>query len=386
MTANEQPGGARPPWSDRFWAAGLVAVVWLLVQAALFVQGGIRSGGDTGRYLEGAEALLRGAWPSGKAASYLGYDAFVTLFMGSGLGRMGIVAAQVALSGLAAFALYRLAARLYEPRAGLLAALCYVAYPPIQRWNFYILTDSLFVSSAVVSAWLVVRARGLWGWVAAGLAVLGASAVRPHGLGLLVAATAYGGWTLWRTRRHVLLGVLGAVVVAAAPGVLAVAGRALAREHLLEHYVRGTVVWGYDALNRPLPAAPPQAAAPGTNPLVGLVAFAAERPGHVARLAALRLGYEYFQVRPYYSPRHNAALLATLLPAYLLALGGLARRVSDPPARAYLLAIVLAQSLAVALTFADWDGRHLAVVLPFAFLFAGAGLSSVLERMHGAGV
>jgi hypothetical protein len=57
-----------------------MAAVWALVQAVLFGRLGVRAGGDTGRYLDAAEALLRGEWPAaGKAGSYLGYDLFVAV-------------------------------------------------------------------------------------------------------------------------------------------------------------------------------------------------------------------------------------------------------------------------------------------------------------------
>lgn len=106
-----------------------IAAVWLAVQILLLARNGIRTGGDTGRYLGAADALLRGAWPVDKATSYLGYDAFVALFRGGGLGSAGIVAAQIALSGIAAFCLYRLARRMYGARTGMRAPRCHDSHP-----------------------------------------------------------------------------------------------------------------------------------------------------------------------------------------------------------------------------------------------------------------
>jgi hypothetical protein len=90
-------------------------------------------------------------------------------------------------------------------------------------------------------------------------------------------------------------------------------------------------------------------------------------------------------MRPTYSAIHNAFLVATLLPVYALALRGVRRTTTASAARVLLIAVVLFQSLAIALTFADWDGRHLLLILPFVFVFAAAGLSDLWGRVMARG-
>jgi hypothetical protein len=359
----------------------VLAATWLLAQG-LLGRRGIRLGGDSGRYLEAAALLVRGEWPRDRAASYLGYELFLAIFTGSGLGLPGVVTAQVVLSGIAAYGLYRLASRLYDARTGWLAALLYVAYPEIQVWNFYVLTDSVFVSMVVVSVSLLSTTHGAWRRGGALLVTLVASTVRPHGVILLPAVTAYGAWTLLRTRSYVRLGALALLMAAVAPAALGILGRRLGHEHLVEQYARGTVIWEYSGLTVPGDLSPRVAAT--TNPFLQVLAFAWEHPARLGRLALLRLGFEYLHVRPYYSWRHNAFLLATLLPAYALALLGLRRQAAVPGVRVLLLSVIAFQSLAIALTFADWDGRHLLPILPFVFVFAAAGWWPLWERGLGA--
>ncbi|MDZ7841055.1 MAG: hypothetical protein U5R46_09610 [Gammaproteobacteria bacterium] len=74
-------------------------IAWLALQILLLSQEGIRYGNDSPRYIEAAEALLAGRLQAGKAISYLGYDAFVALFLGIGLGPPAIIIAQIENDG-----------------------------------------------------------------------------------------------------------------------------------------------------------------------------------------------------------------------------------------------------------------------------------------------
>jgi 4-amino-4-deoxy-L-arabinose transferase-like glycosyltransferase len=373
------PGSHRlPPW---VWAVWTVA--WLAVQTGLFVRLGVRLGGDSGRYLAGAEALRSWGWPTGMAAGYPGYEFLVALFLGAGLGPAGVVAGQVALSGVAAYALYRVATRLYGRRVGALAALLYAINPVVQSWTFYILTESAFVSLAILSACLWTEAGTLGKRAAAGAVLLLASVIRPNGVVLPLAAGISALWSLRRTPRPALRAALVAAVILVLAARVAMTGEIKRQVSPIEHYVRGTIIWGYPPLTLPLPGPlPPRVA---MEPDLGrqIPAVAAAYPAHFLRLASWKIGYEYLQVRPYYSAAHNGFLLATLLPAYALAAWGVTRRADDPPARAFLAAVVVGQTGLIGLTFADWDGRHLLVILPIVLLFAAAGTWDLVDRIAG---
>jgi hypothetical protein len=349
------------------------AAAWLSVQTALLLLHGVRLGGDSGRYLAGAEALRRHEWPPGMAAGYLGYDLFVALFLRAGQGTAGVVAGQVALSGVAAYALYWLAARLYGRRVGALAALLYALHPAVQAWNFYILTESVFVSLAIVSACLWTGAGTPGKQAAAGAVLLLASLVRPNGFVLPLAAGISAVWSFRRAPRAALQGALVATAILVLAAGVAMTSGVKEEVSPIEHYARGTIIWGYAPLALPLPGPLPARVAAEPDLALQVLAVAAADPAHFLRLAGWKVAYEYLQVRPFYSALHNGLLLATLLPVYALAGWGVTRRPADPAAGAFLAAVVVGQTGLVGLTYADWDGRHLLVILPIAFLFAAAG-------------
>lgn len=363
---------------------GSVALAWLILQAVFLLSMGVRRGGDSGRYLGAAADLLDGRLPAGKAASYLGYDAFVAMFLWTGLGPPAIVVAQMALSAIAGWCLYRIGATVYGPRAGLIAAALYLLYPSLQMWNVYLLTESVFVSSVVISVFMLATARGAAGGAAALVAVAFATLVRPHGVVLPIAALVFlFARLLWEGRRAAAWTmVLGAACLV--PLAYVLVGRMLAFEHPLDHFLSGTVIWGVEALRLDPPAGADAGPWPA-NPIAQIVLFALHEPVHFAKLAGAKLFWFLARTRPYYSDLHNMFIAITMVPLYVLAVGGLFVRPDRPPARWLLLAVWVLPAFVVALTFADWDSRHSLVTLPVVFVFAAAACVGIVDAVRGRG-
>jgi 4-amino-4-deoxy-L-arabinose transferase-like glycosyltransferase len=306
------------------------------------------------------------------------YNLFLAAAFGLGLGTAGVVLVQCLISGVAAWRLYRLAASLYDHRVGILAALFYVTCPELQVWNLYILTESLFVSLTIVALSLLASAERPGDWVAAGVVTFGAAMVRPHGLALLGAAAAFGFVALWRAGLGGGRLTVGAVVGGVA--VAAVVGRAIHPwVRVSAQYRRGAVIWGYPALAKPLPDLVLPSGMAG-HPVSEFLGVLVTHPRRVVSLGLRRVGYEWLHVRPFYSMAHNALIAATLFPLYLLAAWGVTRQPRRPGTRVLLLGLLALQTLFVALSFADWDGRHLLVMLPAVFVFAAAGAIDTFDR------
>jgi hypothetical protein len=290
-----------------------------------------------------------------------------------------VVAAQALLSLVAAAAMWRLGQVLFDTRAGVAAAAVFLLYPDIQRWNMYVLTESLFISAIVISVYLVVTAASWPRIGAAVLAVVFTATVRPNGFVVAAAALVYALYVLWRARRFKTLGALVALLAVVLPLAAGLIGTMSGKEHVLDHYRQGTVVWGY-----PEGGIGPEAETDSCNDAGGslgqLICYATERPGRFARLVIVKLGGFFLHTRPFYSDAHNAFSLATLLPAYALAVLGMVRA-GGHGSRWLLPALIVAfQAGIVALSFADWDGRHLDAVLPLIFLLACGGLSWLVAR------
>jgi 4-amino-4-deoxy-L-arabinose transferase-like glycosyltransferase len=363
---------------------GVPALVALgvAVQIVLFAVGGVRFGGDTARYLGAARALLAGHWPVGKANSYLGYDFFVAAITGVGLGPTAVVIIQAAIAVIAGYCLYLLGRRFYGHRAGLLAGALYFVYVDVQRWNFFVLTDSLFASVLVIMVYLVIRAdRWLW-WAVALFAAGFALTLRPNGVIVPAALGLYLLYGLWRRGAYrTLFAVLGVIAVVTVLGLNFV-NTMSSRQYLPQQYLKGTVIWDYPQAAVKLDGEPPDCSEGGA--LRQIACFITERPGYFLELGATRLAYFFGHSRPFYSWLHNVLLWVTLFPIYVLAVIGLVRRERGRWRRLLPAAVIGFQAIVAMLTFVDWDGRHLMAVLPLVFLLAGGGADRVWRGIRPA--
>lgn len=354
--------------ADRFRLRGLEAVtVWGpgLLMAAWVAARGPRFGGDTSRYLDGADRLLAGTHLVGKQAAYTGYIAVVAVARRVG-GLSLVVALQLAVALALAWSARQLARELGATTLALAVPAYVLLQPEIATWHGYILADSLYTSAVVVVTWLLVRSRGRAGVHAAiaMAATLLAATIHPSGWTLPPLAAAY--LVLARTRTAAARAAgIAAVAVGSALLLLLVPVVAAGIEEEAPAVVlrRGEVVYGYEGLRLAVPSE-----GSGTG-IEAIAHYCARHPGACARVSAARVVVEVGHVRPYYSTAHNIVIVATIWPVYLLAGVALVRRRRQP--LVWLLAAVVVAHLGlVAATWADYDGRFLVHILPVVVVLA----------------
>lgn len=354
-----------------------------LVAAVAFVSSGIRLGGDTGRYTEGAEALLSGHGVSGKALAYSGYVAVVAAMDVVGLGLEGVVFLQLVLAGIAAFAIYLIARDVAGPVAGVAAVLLLALETEHAVWHSYILTDSVYMSLLPIAALLVHRAaeRGSW-WYGAALVVLAALAsVRPNGWVVAAAALVY--WIVRSRASSVVRAALSGLVLVGLVlsfSFLPPLAESAQAEDPKEMLFDGRVIWGLRDVNH---------AMPGAEDADSAVDYVLRHPVASGHLGLARVATELAAVRPYYSDFHNLKNLMSMLPLYALAtLGGWVFRKSR--AVRLVVALVSVHIFLIAVTFADYDGRFLMHFISLVIILAGIGARVVWDvfrrRLHSRAV
>lgn len=366
------PTAARPPW----YVSGLIALLWTAVQVALIAGYGFSDGGDSGRYYGGAESILEGERPVNKGTSYLGYILFLTSFVALGLDRVAIGIAQILVSGIALVCLYRLAEHMYGTRAALAACVLFVAFPDVHYWNLIVYSDSLYTSMLLIASCVLVVSRSVAGRAFGVLLALYACTVRPNGVAYVAALLAFLLVSLWWSGRRRLFTTITLGLMMLLPLAWWVLGGMLAMERPLDRYISGEVIWGYTENAMPLDPDRLPDGLGDMHPLLAIASYAMAEPGHFLRLASAKLFYFFLHLRPYFTTLHNLLSLAILIPLYLFTMIGLSRtRSRDRPAVVLLLTTCLLQATIVALTFADWDARHLIPVYPLFAVFAGAGVA-----------
>jgi hypothetical protein len=348
--------GFRNPDTRIVVCLGLASV---LVNVLVVAWVGISRGGDSFRYVDGAAQLIAGEpLRTPNVSQYLGYVGLVALATMAGTGLTGVVAVQIAMAALAAMAVYDLGRQLGGRLAGTLAAGVVIVDVDIAQWHAYILTDSLYISLVVIATWFVHRAVSLGAkpYVNALLVGVVTASIRPNGwmFGPLAAVYWISRSTLSRWAR---VGIAG-VILASLAGVISIA--------LYQRY--NAVV-----------AHPPRGwdnTRAFADVWLGLFGSAPSGENRLA-LAANRVVSELGHVRPTFSARHNAAVIAALAVTYPLAMMGFIRRRHHPLSR-LLVAVIAGHLIIVALTFADRDGRYLLYVFPLIVVFAACGATSLV--------
>jgi hypothetical protein len=349
----------RPPGAnDAVWLrAGLAAFV--AVNLVLIAINGVSSGGDTGLYVDGARAMLQGHPLIDRQPSYTGYIAIVALSLAAGGALGGSFAAAIAVW-------------------------LFALDVDTNRWHRFVLSDSLFLSVATITVWLVYRVSAggsLGARMAASVMLLITALIRPEGWFLIPLALAF--WVSRmgapvRVRAAGVVGVIALSVVMAALVVPRLGGnlKAVGPADMLR---AGQTIWDFNGWRVPMPVDP--VFEDGDRTSGDAVVYAFRHPISTAALMLARLGVHFGHVRPYFSPAHNAAIVVWLVPVYALAAWALWKTRSRA-LTVWLAAAAGSQLFVVALTHADWDGRYLSHMMPLIYPLTAYAVAAAAGRLQ----
>jgi hypothetical protein len=368
---------------QRLWPhhRALLAGLWVLIQLVYLRKfHGPYHANDSARYLEYAHDIAeRGYFAPGHNLRYVLYPLFQSLWLRLGLGWPGIVAGQMLVSAAATSAIYRGTRRLADGQRGAatLATFLFIAWPDIQQFNVFLLTESLFISLVALSfgAFTRVRSGRKLDWALLILMLMLTALARPNGFMVGLAAALAGLDALRRlpSRRpwHTAL----ALLVLLSPLLWVALNHQLATYYLMDTYQRGELIFRYQlwAVHQ---AAPLNMPPPGTGPVMRVLYFAAHNPLYLGRLMLGKLFVFISYLKPHYSLAHRVLGVLVLWPAYWLAALGARRRSIWQPGRVFLASIFLLQTAIIMLTVDDWDVRFLAPVLLVVFVLASLEVAS----------
>jgi hypothetical protein len=364
----------------------LLAGLWVLVQLLFLRQyHGPHYANDSARYLLYARGIAeQGYFEPGHNLRYVLYPLFQSLWLRLGLGWGGIVAGQMLLSALAARAVYQGTRRLAAGQRGaaLLATFLFIAWPDIQRFNVFLLTESLFISLTALSfgAFTRLRRGRRSDWALLLLMLLLTALARPNGFVVGLAAGLAGLDALRRRADQRPWRAALLLLVLAAPLLWRLLNHQLETYYLMDTYQRGELIFR-SPLWAVRQAQPLDMPPPGTGPAARVLYFAAHNPGYMARLMLGKLFVFVSYLKPHYSLAHRVLGVLVLWTGYGLAARALCRRQLWRPARVFLAGLFLLQTLIIMFTVDDWDVRFLAPVLPAVFILAAyAALDASLNE------
>ena len=390
MKPPPQPGFIRRIFVHPLDAA-LLVIVWAGVNGGLYAHYGVKVVNDSPRYLNYAQQIADGlGWYESHNFWYLGYVLFVLVIKGTFQSNGALIAGQILLHGIATVALYRTSYQVFASRgAALVTALFFLAWIEIPTWNFYVLAESWYVSLVCLVLYSIVSFDGSpKRWVATTLLVLLTFITKPTGIAVLIA---YGAFLMSyysvRTKGSKPVAYLLAMLML--PLLYGLINQMLSSFVLIENYATGEVVYGMSTVHGY--AGKEQLVLPTGNliipstrhaPIPRLLLFVIGNPVYFARLSSMKALYFLGHIRPYYSWLHNAFIIATLYPLYLLAGKALLQSSLNFSIRRFCLTFIILHTLAIMGTSVDWDGRFLMPLLPIVLLLGVGGGSQAYNTIN----
>src|SRR2546430_195594 len=228
----------------------LAAVVCtsLAINFVILANRGVLFGGDSLRYVDGADRVFHHVELVGKQRSYSGYIFFLVFLRYLHLRNIAVAIVQICVAAVAGLALYDLAKHLAGRMAGLLAAVLLLLNPDIFRWNLFVLTDALYIDFVILACWAIWKASGssLWAKALCIVVVLFAGSIRPNGWPLPLIAVSY--WVVLQQKHRVAkLVLIAALFISFGYGITRVQffASGIENESPLRALHNKVIVWGY---------------------------------------------------------------------------------------------------------------------------------------------
>jgi hypothetical protein len=356
-------------------------ILYFLLSGLLLYHFGLLTGGEAEKYIDNANRILQGHELRNGffGIFYVAYSLLVAFFVKFNLPLVGIAVVQIVLSALAANCLYRLLQQTLKNNA--VAFLFFIAYLvcyPIQRWNFYLYSESFHSSLLLMGLYFFYTTlqgirSGKWVLMIMLLLILFS---RP--VGILFWISAIGVFVLWLYHHQqkllaggiMLLGILALLGLANSPVTAFINPDSIKRMEVICQVPATQADTSYQEFNR-----------------AGLYkAYTVIRDdigwGNFLSIGFKKLGNFFGMYRPYYSWQNNSLLWLYWI-FYPLALIGIFSK--QLPEFLYIkwfsISYLLLTSLAIFFTCDDWANRFISPAFPFVLILAAAGWLPIFKRI-----
>lgn len=355
---------------------------WLLINGLLFYFSGIKYAIDTARFEAEADSWLNGQVQPSYHLWYSGYIALLFICKSMLHSIYPSIFFQCMFSLFATICFYRgLCTSLKNSTGAFIATLLVICYMPIQQWNTCLLTESIFISLVLLFVYALSLDKKSHKWLFVFLISILASAIRPNGgILLITCCMVYG-------IRSVHWNTLSAILFSA--GTISILFllhnfTSVFYQFLLNSFNTGEIICGYAYWTVPAKTTITDDVSKGSITKIADLIFS--NPVKSTQLFISRLLVLWADVRIYYSLIHNLFIGMYLTAAYAAAVTGFIQYRKNLPEFAWASILYCGlHSMLIMVTYADWDGRFLAPLLPVVFIWSGLGIyfaSRFLKRKN----
>lgn len=372
-------------FNNRNYLIIIYTIYFLYILGIYFAAGQIKAmnftdgyllGGDSERYIAGADKLLKFELPTGKASSYLGYIFFISIFKYFELNLTFVVIVQIFLTFLSSLCIYKITEKISSSYGGLLSLSLYLFYFPLQIRNFYILTETVFICSIIFLIYFIFFFKKKYLIIIITLVPF-IILIRPHGVILIPSLFLSLLIWLYLIKKMGLFYALILVITVFFYAFLSLTNLYLENERIIFKISNYGIIYGYNhednflKFNIPLD---------DKNDIFSLLIFIKNNLNNFIISFYKKIWFFLVRVRPFYSDIHNLYLILFNIILYpFLIYGFIKISFKKNFAIIFKYLFVIFSIISAGLTFADWSGRFVLYIFPIFFIFAGVGFSYTLE-------
>ncbi len=361
------------------WFSLLLIFAWLLVQAVLLLKQGIHTELEATKYIDQANnVLLNGGYSAPKYFFYSTLIFIIVFFIKIGGGFAAVVGFQIALNGVATYCLFKLGKAVAQNSvSAYITTLLFIVFIPLQSWNTYLYTESLFISLSIFFIYFVHRyppftirnfAIGLFFLI---LLVL----TRPFGVLYMLPFLIYALVISQKTFR-IILSVATIAGIAVFFALINYAFQGGEDMDAMKPFKESHIICFMPTAN----ASPLNVRETG-KPVSDMFHYIIHTPGHFTGLMVKRLVSFFILPKPYFSLRHNMLLTGIIIPTYLFALIAVWKRRIQNRLTLFLGLIVLIYAVGTTFQCNDYHNRFIMPVFSIILLFTGAGIAYCLSLL-----
>jgi len=345
---------------------------------------GVALGGDSGRYIRAAQQILLTNFPNypegiadiNNAQGYMGYNLFLSLMFLLNLNFVSIAIVQVIISAIAGFCIFKIGSLLWNEKIGIISLIMFLFYPSIQIFNFYILTESLFINFIIIGFYILIRNYKFSTIILGALFLCYTASIRPFGVIILPLIFIYLYMIALKFKKIKIIYFLTSLFILILIFTFLIIDQLVILLGVPELLLSGDIIWNYNSIKPPYDL--------NSLPLNDMGAFDVvtyifNYPWYFMSNFATKLFWFLLRFRPFYSDLHNIFLLGSSLFLYTFSIISFLNKNNKPEAVYFMIIFIIMLTITVLLTVVDWDARFSLPILPFIFLFASSGIIKTIN-------
>ncbi|MEO5563222.1 MAG: hypothetical protein ABIR18_07305 [Chitinophagaceae bacterium] len=371
----------RQSFLSRHFNAIVLFCCWAIVQSFLFYKYGIQTDLEAAKYIFEADNLLKnGTVSTANYWLYITQISLIAIVLKLKTGFFLVYLVQLFFNWIATLVFYRFLLNISNKLTGLILTLFLIFNTPIQTFNSFLQTESLFYSFTIIFSCYLLQIQKLTTKTITllFLLLLLVCFTRPTGLLFVPGIFLYLFFKFARslsTLAKVSITIIGSILFLFFLNAALGSGGEL---DFMLPYRDERIICGVPTLTylRDVQTSD------NPNSVFGLLYYITHNAGQFTRLALLRSKAFFGLARPYYSNGHNLYLYLYFFPFYLLMLFSLRKWfVRNKYILLYCITVIAVTWLSVILTCDDWHNRFFLSVVPYIYILSAPAVQTITDKL-----